>query len=227
MSASPTNLIYGLVDPRTLLIRYVGMTSNGMRRPKDHRRPSGPDTYCRRWVKSLQREGLAYQIVVLEILETSITLPEAERWWIAYGRASGWPLTNLNGGGHVSEAELLELRERRIARAEQKKACADQERVRLSPEEVAERAHRWRLENEQNVPRGTPRDPVEVRNHCFQLFEKYIGSDKLFVEVVISARVTLDEVEQLYEEWLLISRERSLKAVQADRLEAVKRILGS
>ena len=196
-----------------------------MRRPKDHRRPSCPDTYCRRWVKSLQREGLTYQIVVLEILETSITLPEVERWWIAYGRASGWPLTNLNGEGHVSEAELLELRERRMARAEQKKACADQERVRLSPEEVAERARRWRLENEQNVPRGTPRDPVEVRNHCFQLFEKHIGSDKLFVEVVIGARVTPDEVEQLYEEWLLISRERSLKAVQADRLETVKRIL--
>lgn len=225
MSTSPTNLIYGLVDPRTLLIRYVGMTSNGMRRPRIIDAHHVLTRTAADGSSPFNAKDSPIKSSYLRFSKHPSRFPKSSAGGSAYGRASGWPLTNLNGGGHVSEAELLELRERRMARAEQKKACADQERVRLSPEEVAERARRWRLENEQNVPRGTPRDPVEVRNHCFQLFEKHIGSDKLFVEVVIGARVTPDEVEQLYEEWLLISRERSLKAVQADRLETVKRIL--
>lgn len=31
------NLIYGLIDPRTRLIRYVGLSATGMVRPRKHR----------------------------------------------------------------------------------------------------------------------------------------------------------------------------------------------
>ena len=113
--ASPPNLIYGLVDPRTLLIRYVGLSSRGLDRPRAHRRPSCPDTYCRRWVKTLEQQGLTYEIVVLEVIDEASKLPAAECWWIAYGRACGWPLTNLTNGGGPSEQALLEKRRRKQA----------------------------------------------------------------------------------------------------------------
>ena len=95
-------LIYGLIDPRMRMIFYVGLSSSGLSRPKDHRRESAPDTCCRHWVRSLQRQGLDYEITVLEEFRNDAQLSAAERWWIAYGRACGWPLTNRTRGGEYS-----------------------------------------------------------------------------------------------------------------------------
>src|SRR5678815_3233021 len=96
----PKHIIYGLIDPRTMLIRYVGKSSSGMRRPHDHRRTWGraKNTHSARWVAELQRDGFDFGIVVLDASAPD-RLAEHERWWIAYGRALGWPLTNLTDGG--------------------------------------------------------------------------------------------------------------------------------
>lgn len=90
-------LVYALVDPRTLLVRYVGKSSEGLKRPRSHK-SSKRRSYCMNWVRSLQAAGLEYSIVVLEEC-TPETLSSSERWWIAYGRACSWPLTNLTDGG--------------------------------------------------------------------------------------------------------------------------------
>lgn len=95
-------LIYGLVDPRTLLVRYVGLSRTGMVRPYKHGMPSclkaDGNTHKANWIRSLQSHGLKYEVVLFQ--ESS---PEAicddERWWIAFGRACGWPLTNVTDGG--------------------------------------------------------------------------------------------------------------------------------
>lgn len=93
--------IYGLVDPRTEEIRYVGQTARGMTRPLYHGRDTvirKERTYKRNWVKSLKRLGLTYSVKVLE--EVSLEkLAEREQYWIAYGREQGWPLTNQTEGG--------------------------------------------------------------------------------------------------------------------------------
>jgi hypothetical protein len=92
-------IIYGLVDPETLLVRYVGQSATGMWRPRSHTRPSylRDDSYRSRWILSLVRRGLKYVIAILE--DGTPDLNAAERWWIAMGRAFGWPLTNLTDGG--------------------------------------------------------------------------------------------------------------------------------
>jgi len=90
-------LVYALVDPRTLLVRYVGKSSCGLKRPRYHK-SSKRHSYCMNWVRSLQAAGFEYSIVVLEEC-TLETLSSSERWWIAYGRVCGWPLTNLTDGG--------------------------------------------------------------------------------------------------------------------------------
>lgn len=91
-------LIYGLVDPRTLLVRYVGKSSSGMRRPRAHKyRLKG--THRAHWVRSLLGLGLMYEIVILESVESAELLNESECWWIAYGHLSCWPLTNHTEGG--------------------------------------------------------------------------------------------------------------------------------
>lgn len=188
-----SNLIYGLIDPRTLLIRYIGLSSNGMKRPRNHRNPSCPDTYCRRWVKSLQREGLTYQIVVLEMPTRVADLPEAERWWIAYGRACDWPLTNLTEGGGPSEAAIVER-----GRRNRERDLANTRRNRITLERLAE----IQEENRRWKDRLRRLDPLEVKKDCFAMFEKYRHSQNILVDVIIHAKVTPDTARQLYDEWL-------------------------
>lgn len=95
-----TNIIYGLVDPRTSMVRYIGLSSKGLARPRQHRKPSSfeNNTYKSSWVSSLHKQGLDFEIVVLQE-STLESLNDDERWWIAYGRISGWPLTNMTEGG--------------------------------------------------------------------------------------------------------------------------------
>lgn len=94
-------LIYGLIDPRTDLIRYVGQSANGIKRPRQHRTPKqlSANTYKCKWLRQLLRDGLDYRVVILQY-SAEESLSSDEIWWIAFGRALGWPLTNATDGGH-------------------------------------------------------------------------------------------------------------------------------
>lgn len=97
-----TWLIYGLLDPRTRMVRYIGKSTTGMSRPNQHRRKRDTDrTHCANWVRELQRVNFDFETTILETVEPGLLerLSQTERWWIAYGHASGWPLTNLTDGG--------------------------------------------------------------------------------------------------------------------------------
>jgi len=94
--------IYGLLDPRTNEVRYIGKSSTGMKRPNLHRKPSclaKDNTYKAHWIRALQREGLTYKIEVLEYVSSRDELNAAERYWIEEARSHSWRLTNLTDGG--------------------------------------------------------------------------------------------------------------------------------
>lgn len=96
------NIVYALCEPDTGAVRYVGKSSSGLRRPRDHGRSSVLSrnrTYLTNWIKSLHARGDNYLVQVLETHQSNLTLSDAERRWIAYGRANGWRLTNLTDGG--------------------------------------------------------------------------------------------------------------------------------
>lgn len=101
MRPSEKYLIYGLIDPVSHLVRYVGKSSNGMGRARAHRNGSGK-TYKDNWVRGLRSRGMTQEECILEVVSKD-SLDDAEIWWIAFGRACGWPLTNLTkGGGGIS-----------------------------------------------------------------------------------------------------------------------------
>lgn len=96
------NIIYGLVDPRISIVRYIGKSTSGMKRPRNHMLVSKlkrDHTHKANWIRELMDLGLIYEIVILECVTTVGLLDEAERRWIAHGRSRGWPLTNLTEGG--------------------------------------------------------------------------------------------------------------------------------
>ena len=97
-------LVYGLIDPITDELRYVGKSSRGMKRPLEHakhaRKSANPRSHLYRWIKRIQDAGVDPEIIILEEGHADESeLNEAERFFIAYFRYIGSRLTNATGGG--------------------------------------------------------------------------------------------------------------------------------
>lgn len=104
--------IYGLVDPRTNEVRYIGKTQQS---PNIRLRAHMLDrSNCHRvhWLRELAALGLEPDIVLLEAIEGAWPWQESERYWIAHGRKVGWRLTNNTSGGDGVSDLPPESRER-------------------------------------------------------------------------------------------------------------------
>lgn len=95
-----TGVIYGLCDPDTLELRYVGKTTIPTPdRLSQHIQKSEREQgqYLHSWIRQLTRRGTKPSLLVLE--RDPIDLDEAERRWIREMRATGARLCNLTDGG--------------------------------------------------------------------------------------------------------------------------------
>lgn len=90
--------IYGLVDPRTSLIAYVGKSNDVYARWEQHISDT-TNAAKTAWVRQLMASGIAPIVVILETVDDYGDWDTAERWWIAQGIRTGWPLLNQT---HVS-----------------------------------------------------------------------------------------------------------------------------
>jgi len=101
-------LIYGLIDPRSGQLRYVGKSEHGLHRPNSHRYPSvlaqDRNVHKVNWIRCLETAGLRYEVVVLEECLTVTSLNKAEQRQIARCRAAGANLLNLTKGGEGCRA---------------------------------------------------------------------------------------------------------------------------
>lgn len=98
--------IYGLKDPRTGEIRYVGKSVHPRERYKQHVKGGESNLHKGRWIADLRRAGLKPEMIILE--ETTEAEWEArERHWIKQGLDSGWPLTNIAAGGACYPAPIV------------------------------------------------------------------------------------------------------------------------
>lgn len=102
-------LIYALKDPRNNEIRYIGKSSIGMDRPKQHNKPSEliKKTHKTNWIKSLKNEGLDYIIEVLENCESEEQVMQQEIYWIKFHKELGTNLTNLTDGGEGNSGWVM------------------------------------------------------------------------------------------------------------------------
>lgn len=95
----PTH-IYGLADPRTGHVRYVGKTIDSItKRLGQHvyLARKKPNTHCARWIASLLSDGAFPEVFELELVGDDWR--EAEQFWIANLRAIGCDLVNHAIGG--------------------------------------------------------------------------------------------------------------------------------
>lgn len=150
----PVVYIYGLIDPRTLECRYVGKSIRPKGRVADH---MNDRSKCHRthWLNELREAGLWPDLLILETVNGAWPWQESERFWIAYGKAQGWPLTNNTSGGDGVPDLPLETRER-IRKAWLGRKCTPEHvektrRAKLGTKASAEtrakmsRAHKGRI----------------------------------------------------------------------------------
>jgi len=103
-------LIYALQDPRIGHIRYIGLSSRGMRRPNTHLTavPTRDRDHRANWLRGLKAAGYEPTIVVVEYCDSDAELSVAEQFWIEHFKLMGCPLTNLKDGGfngkHTAES---------------------------------------------------------------------------------------------------------------------------
>ena len=86
-------IIYGLKDPRDNRTYYVGKTCQSDIRFRQHLR-GGENGKKDNWLDSLTDEGLIPEMEILEVVEVNADEHERESFWITFGLAMKWPLTN-------------------------------------------------------------------------------------------------------------------------------------
>lgn len=95
------SFIYGLIDPRTNQIRYVGQTTSGFGRLKSHMKVSYIKHTINRnvgWMKGLLSSGYKPEMIVIEEAAPD-RLDDLEIFYIAYFRMIGANLNNHAEGG--------------------------------------------------------------------------------------------------------------------------------
>lgn len=96
--SNKTVYIYGLVDPVSNKIRYVGKSIDPESRLKQHIKDQS-HVYRTCWIHSLLERGLKPTYIILEMVKPGNDWEVRERYWIVKGYEEGWRLTNLTSGG--------------------------------------------------------------------------------------------------------------------------------
>jgi hypothetical protein len=115
--SSESVAIYGLADPRTGAIRYVGKSVQPFARLDYHLAPRSRrvDNVKNRWLNELLAAGLKPTLIILQWV-TDANWAERERAWICQGRMIGWDLVNTSDGGEGVLPNTPESRERAAER---------------------------------------------------------------------------------------------------------------
>lgn len=114
-------IIYGLYDPRTEALRYIGQTTRtSTQRLRAHLTPSAlrRHSYVARWLSGLSRSRLIPTCSILAEAQDQEELDRLEVEWIAKARSEGASLVNLadGGGGRPGYVVPPEVRERIAAK---------------------------------------------------------------------------------------------------------------
>jgi hypothetical protein len=116
-------MIYGLADPVTNELRYIGWTKNPKRRRRQHLAAiTGTDEKAI-WTRELAANGMAPEFFCIEA--NPFDWEEAEQFWIEYFRVIGASLFNRHQGGRNS------FRARRSRRATRGNSWSPLHRARM------------------------------------------------------------------------------------------------
>lgn len=111
--------VYGLCDPDTNELRYIGITIQGFHRIREHfyksekkSRLSGLLSPSQHWINNLKTKNKIFNVVYLEYFNNEANLDDAERFYIEYFKSIGSNLLNVELGGKKQNGLTIEERKR-------------------------------------------------------------------------------------------------------------------
>lgn len=121
--------IYGLVDPNTGHLRYIGLSKNIHKRFKDHLkiqrfRKIKATTHLYNWLRSLDKQP---ELIIIELTDN---LAESEQFYISYFKSLGCNLVNGTSGGDGVSGYIFSQEQKKMISIKTKEGMA-----RLSPEQ--------------------------------------------------------------------------------------------
>lgn len=127
--------VYGLKDPISSNIRYIGKGLNPKLRLKDHLSVKEPGvSHKDRWIISLRKLGLIPELIIMEIT-TFDKINDREKFWIAEYRSLGFNLTNQTAGGDgggVPGWKPSEETKRRMSKSATGRKASEEARINMS-----------------------------------------------------------------------------------------------
>jgi len=182
--------IYGLIDPKTKELRYVGKTVEPLtERLRRHK-------YCTatgrsvNWIKSLKVIGLEPEIFLIERVSKESWV-EKETFWIEYFRFIGSNLANLQPGGegaplgnqyckgfkHSKEfSRQLSERQKGIP-----KTLSQRKAMSKSRKGVPWTKEKWRIYNEKHAVRT---------NRILSYFDKWLNGEIVITDIKKQAKTS-------------------------------------
>lgn len=159
--------IYALLDPETLLVRYVGKTVDPESRLRSHVYPSEPSkkTYKANWIKSLTSRNLQPKMIILESMDATSDWGKSETFWIDYFKFMDVPLTNYRSGGEGFTSE-------QVAFYNKTRVTKESTRVKYSENTKRRNAKTWVLVH----PDGTEEIVHDLQNRCRELFDNPVSA---------------------------------------------------
>jgi predicted GIY-YIG superfamily endonuclease len=97
--------VYTLTDPRTDIVRYVGISENAQKRYKQHLNTHASNGPKNEWIKELQALGLQPILTIIEETPDRHTAMEREKEWVNH-YAQKHLLVNFNLNIHAIEESL-------------------------------------------------------------------------------------------------------------------------
>lgn len=102
--------IYGLIDPRTKEIFYIGFTGNTPTiRLLQHITRSEGNPEKQAVISDILAADLMPSTVTLEVVGTPEEATAAEKKWIKTGLLAGWPLTNITHAAGIKQSEAAAI----------------------------------------------------------------------------------------------------------------------
>lgn len=151
-------IVYGLIDPRTNELRYVGKSCSGMHRPRQHSFAffRKANTHVGHWLNSMFLDGGHKPLIlVLRECQSDIEVIAHEIVLIATFRQAGFELTNITPGGESGSTGYRHSDEARakISEALRNRVWTEQsrEKIKMSlagrkrPPSVNEKNRMWHI----------------------------------------------------------------------------------
>lgn len=91
--------IYGLLDPDTLDLRYIGKTNQSLNTRLSAHLSDKSSCHRVNWLNQLKKQDKKPEIILLETIQGKWPWQESERFWIRYYLNKGCKLTNNTSGG--------------------------------------------------------------------------------------------------------------------------------